>query len=143
MFRSGLAESCVCTLRGFSRVRVFATPWTVARQAPLSMGFSGQEEWSGLPRPLPGDLPHPGIKPTCPVSAALAGGFFTFVPAGKPVLDHTVALFLSFLRTLRALPHGGCTHFFPTRTVGGLPLLHTFSSICHFSPFRRWPFSPL
>ena len=41
----------------------FVTPWTVARQAPLSMGFSRQEYWSGLPFPSPGDLPNPGIKP--------------------------------------------------------------------------------
>ena len=46
-----------------SRVRLFATPGTVARQAPLSMGFSRQEYWSGLPFPPPGDLPNPGIKP--------------------------------------------------------------------------------
>ena len=46
-----------------SRVRLFATLWTVARQAPLSMGFSRQEYWSGLPFPSPGDLPKPGIKP--------------------------------------------------------------------------------
>ena len=45
---------------------LFATPWTVARQAPLSMGFSRQEYWSGLPFPPPGDLPNPGIEPTSP-----------------------------------------------------------------------------
>ena len=43
-----------------------ATPWTVARQAPLSMGFSRQEDWSGLPFPSPGDLPDPGIEPGSP-----------------------------------------------------------------------------
>ena len=52
----------------------FATPWTVACQASLSLGFSRQEYWSGLPCPPPGDLPNAGIKPTSP---ALAGGFFT------------------------------------------------------------------
>ena len=51
---------CVCVL---SRVRLFATLWTVAHQAPLSMGFSRQEYWSRLPCPPPGDLPDPGIKP--------------------------------------------------------------------------------
>ena len=60
-----------------SRVQLFATPWTVARQAPLSMEFSRQEYWSGLPCPPPGDLPHPGIKPKSPASPALTGGFFT------------------------------------------------------------------
>ena len=54
-----------------------ATPWTVAGQAPLSMGFSRQEYWSGLPFPSPGDLPDPGIDPVSPV---LAGGFFTTEP---------------------------------------------------------------
>ena len=48
-----------------SCVRLFATPWTVARQALLSMGFSRQEYWSGLPFPSPGDLPDPGIEPVC------------------------------------------------------------------------------
>ena len=50
------------------------TPWTIACQAPLSMGFPRQEYWSGLPFPPPGNLPNPGIEPTSP---ALAGGFFT------------------------------------------------------------------
>ena len=66
-----------------SRVRLFATLWTVAHQVPLSMGFSRQEAWCGLPLPPPGDLPKPGIEPRSPESAALAGGFFTAVPAGK------------------------------------------------------------
>ena len=59
------------------RGRVFATPWTVAHYAPLSMEFSGQEYWSGLPFSAPGDLPHPRIKPTAPVVLALAGRFST------------------------------------------------------------------
>ena len=50
---------------------------TVAHQAPLSMGFSRQEYWSGLPCPSPGDLPDPGIEPVSLTSPALAGGFFT------------------------------------------------------------------
>ena len=49
-----------------SHVCLSVTPWTVARQAPLSMGFSRQEYWSGLPFPSPSDLPHPGIKPVSP-----------------------------------------------------------------------------
>ena len=50
-------------VKSLSRVRLFVTPWTVARWAPLSMGFSRQEHWSGLPFPYPGDLPNPGIEP--------------------------------------------------------------------------------
>ena len=53
------------------------TPWTVARQAPLSMGFPGQEYWTGLPCSPPGDLPNPGIEPGPLMSPALAGRFFT------------------------------------------------------------------
>ena len=64
----------------FSRVQLFATPWTVAHQTPLSMEFSRQEYWSGLPCPAPGGLTHPGIKPLFPTSPALAGGFFTTSP---------------------------------------------------------------
>ena len=60
----------------------FVTPWSVVRQAPLSMGFFGQEYWSGLPFPSPGDLPDPGIEPASP---AFTGGFFTTEPPGKPV----------------------------------------------------------
>ena len=61
----------------FSCVLLFATLWTVARQAPLSMGFSRQEQWSELPCPPPGDLPDPGVEPAPLISLALAGGFFT------------------------------------------------------------------
>ena len=66
------------------------TPWTVAHQAPLSMEFSRQEYWSGLPFLSPGHLPNPGIKPASLVSPALAGGFlvcsfvFTIASLGKP-----------------------------------------------------------
>ena len=71
-----LVHACV-----LSCVQLFAIPWTVAQQAPLSTGFSRQEYWSGLPFPSPGDLPDPGIKSSFP---ALAGGFFTTGPPGKP-----------------------------------------------------------
>ena len=58
-----------------SRVRLFVTPWTVAHQAPLPIEFSRQEYWSGLPFPSPGELPKPGIEPTCPTSPSLAGRY--------------------------------------------------------------------
>ena len=60
-------------------------PWTIACQTPLSMGFSRQGYWSGLPFPPPRGLPDPGTEPTSPVSCALAGGFFTPEPPGKPL----------------------------------------------------------
>ena len=53
-------------VKSVSRVRLFATPWTVAHQAPPSMGFPRQEYWSGLPFPSPGDLPNPGMEPWSP-----------------------------------------------------------------------------
>ena len=61
----------------FSHAQLFVTLWTIACQAPLSMGFSKQEYWSGLPGPAPGDLPNPGIESTSFKSPALAHGFFT------------------------------------------------------------------
>ena len=64
-----------------SRVRLFATPRTVARQAPLSMEFPKEEYWSGLLFPSPGDLHEPRIEPMSP---ALAGGFLPTEPPGKP-----------------------------------------------------------
>ena len=67
----------------FSPVQLFATPWTVAHYVPLSMGFSRQEYWSGLPFPPPGDLPNPGIEPVSPASPAWGGGFLITVPPGK------------------------------------------------------------
>ena len=66
-----------------SHVLLFATPWTVACQAPLSVGFPRQEYWRGLPFPSAGDLPNPGIKPMFLVSPVLASDFFTTVPPRK------------------------------------------------------------
>ena len=76
-----------------SCVRLFAILWTVAHQAPLSMGYSRQEHWSGLTFPPPGDLPDPGIKPTSLMSPALARGFlFYFIfyhcATWKPAKEH-------------------------------------------------------
>ena len=59
-------------MKSLSRVRLFATPWTVAHRAPPSMGFSRQEYWSGLPFPSPGDLPDPGMEPRSPALQAEA-----------------------------------------------------------------------
>ena len=70
-----------CMLSCFSRVQLFVILWPIARQAPLSIRFSRQEEWSGLPCPSPGDLLHPGIEHMSP---ALAGGSLPLAPPGKP-----------------------------------------------------------
>ena len=68
-------------MKSLSRVPLFATPWTVAYQAPPSMGFSRQEYWSGVPFPSAGGLPNPGIKPGSP---ALEAHALTSEPPGKP-----------------------------------------------------------
>ena len=67
-----------------SHVRLFVTPWTVAHQAPPSMGFSRQEYWSGVPFPSPGDLPNPGIEPGCP---SLQADALPSEPTGKLYFD--------------------------------------------------------
>ena len=69
-------------MKSFSCVRLFAAPWTVAYQAPLSMGFSRQEYWIGLPFPSPGDLPDPGIEPRSP---ALQANALPSKPPGKSI----------------------------------------------------------
>ena len=76
-----MRQYVVVVVQSLSRVQLFATSWTVAHQAPLSMGFPRQEYRSGLPFPSQGDLPDLGIKPESP---ALAGGFFTTELIGKP-----------------------------------------------------------
>ena len=73
----------VCA-HSLSRVRLFVSPWTVARQAPLPMEFSRQVYWSGLPFPTPRDIPDLGIKLVSFVLPALIDEFFTTVPSGKP-----------------------------------------------------------
>ena len=71
---------CECSVVSDS----FETSWTIACQAPLSARFSRQEYWNGLSFPSPGYLPDPGIEPASYASPALAGGFFTTAPPGKP-----------------------------------------------------------
>ena len=82
-----LVRLCVCWV--ISHARLFMTPWTVAHQAPLSMGFSRQEYWSGLPCPPPGDLPDSGIELMSP---ATAGTSFTTVPPGNQTTQRCVVL---------------------------------------------------
>ena len=80
-----------CLLTKLSLILV--TSWTVACQAPLSMGFPRQAYWSGLIFPSPGDLPNPGIEPASP---ALAGRFFTTEPPGKPFFYFIVANMMNY-----------------------------------------------
>ena len=94
-----VAEYCCCSLVTMSYS--FATPWTVALQAPLFMGFLRQESWSRLLFPSPGDLPDPGMEPASP---ALAGRFFTTKSPGKPdwILEESITcLFIHSLLNFR------------------------------------------
>jgi len=75
-----------------SYVQLFVNPWTVAHQAPLSVEFSRQEYWSGLPFPPPGDPPNPGIKPESPASPALAGRCFTTYATWEALLKYCVCV---------------------------------------------------
>ena len=92
---------CVCVCAQFLNcVWLFVTPWTVAHQAPLSMGFSRQEYWSGLPFPPPEDLPDPGIKPA---SLELAGRFFITELKGRPIL---------LIQYVKKINNSTCNQFF-------------------------------
>ena len=84
--------------QSFSHVWLFETPWTVACQAPLSMGFSRQEYWSMLPFLPSGDLPNSGMKLVLSASPALAGRFLTTEAPGKPIIKH---ICLSFQKLLQ------------------------------------------
>ena len=79
---------------GVQCVSLFAAPWTVAHQALPSVAFSGQEYWSGVLFPTPGDLPYPGIEPVSLMSPALAGRFFTTCPTWKA--PNIVAIAIKF-----------------------------------------------
>ena len=104
-----------CMLSCFGRVWLFATLWTVACQAPLFMGFSRQEYWSGLPCPTPGDLLDPGIEPESLISPSLPGDSLPLAPPGKPPKPSYPRKFPGgpVFRTL-------CLHY---RTVGGTGLI--------------------
>ena len=76
-----------CMLSLFNHVQLFATPWTVTHHTPLSMGFSRQEYWSGLPCLPPGDLPDPGVEPDSLISLAFIDRVFTTEPPGKSLVQ--------------------------------------------------------
>ena len=86
------AGQCACMLSCFSCVRLFATLWAIAFQAPLSMGFSRQEYWSGLLCCPPGDLPDPGTEPGSLMSPAWQVGSLPLEPHGRPTQDNGLYL---------------------------------------------------
>ena len=101
-------------VKSLSRVQLFATPWTVAYEASLSMGFSRQEYWSGLPFHSPGDLPDPGIEPGSPTLEAEA---LTSEPPGKPKLSvyayiymDIYYMFFSFFERVYKIPFKSKSH---------------------------------
>ena len=117
-----------------SHIRLPATPWTVAQQAPLSMECSRQEYWSGLPFPAPGDLPEPGVKLSSLVSPALAGRFFTIAPPGSP--DLLYGYFLTFLKTFNISTSLHC----PTIWKGFLHLVNSYLLFqAHLTPKMAMP----
>ena len=85
-------ESQKVKVKLLSCLQLFATPWTVAHQAPPSMGFSRQEYWNGVPFPPPGALPDPGIKPRSP---ALQADSLLTVVQGKPLSVYTTSLLIA------------------------------------------------
>ena len=107
---------CVCATH-FSRVRVLASPGTVAHQAPLYTWFSRQEHWSRLPFPSPGDLPDPGLEPRSP---ALQVDSLPAEPPGKP------RLFVNTLQT-PPMPSQSSTAMLMDLTVGSLHWLHVLT----------------
>ena len=111
-----LTLSFAVDVQSLSCVQLFVTPRTVAHQAPLSMGFSGQEYWGGLLFPSRGDLPDSGIKS---LSSALAGGFFKTEPPGKPPkLSFSSVQFSSVTQSCPTL----CDPM--NRSIPGLPIHH-------------------
>ena len=93
-----------CVLSRFSCVRLFVNLWTTACQVPLSLGFSRQEYWSGLPCPPPGDLPNPGNEPPCLTSPALADRFFTTSSTWEAVNKNNDSILMSIIIFLGFYP---------------------------------------
>ena len=121
---------CVCVPSCFSNVWLFVTSWTVAVQAPLSVGFSRQEYWSGLLCPAPGDLPDPGIESPSLASPALASGFFTTSPTWEA--QFTIST-LYQIRNYAAFPKHFFLHtsMFSYGIVISSPLFHLV--VCAYS----------
>ena len=125
---------CVFVLSCFIHIQLFATLWTVAHWAPLSMGFSRQEYWSGLPYLPPGDLLNSRIEPTSLISAALAGGFFTTSATWEaPCVCVCVCVLLFSLKVMS-------TSLQPIKLQHSrLPCLSLSPRVCSNScPLSRW-----
>ena len=118
-------------MKSLSRVQLFATPWTVAYQAPPSMGFSRQECWSGLPFPSPGDLPDPGIEPRSPALQADA------LPSEPPGKQKPVILLLK-TQLSQVTVAGWSWHEVALEIMGSsAPSIH-LSPLCPLSAGPAW-----
>ena len=132
-------------VKSLSHVRLLATPWTVAYQAPLSMGFSRQEYWSGLPFPSSGDLPDPGIKPRCPALQADALTSEPISGAEKircglhlicffPHIYLYVSMYLDIYHWVERVGHD-----LETKPPSHIPVyLSIYLSIYHYNDFVSW-----
>ena len=94
-------SDCVCVISSFSCVRLFATPWTIARQVPLSMGFSKQEYWSELPCHPPGVLPDPGIESVSPASPALQAILYPLSHMGTRLWAYLCSIHFIFFMIIK------------------------------------------
>ena len=129
---------CVC-VSALNHGWLFVIWWTVARQAPLSVGFSRQEYWRRLPFPPPEDLSSPGIEPTSLVSPALAGEFFTIVPPGKALYMYCFTLLKKCLLLLLLLSHCSRVRLCATPETAA----HQASPSLGFSRQEHWSGLPL
>ena len=132
--------ACVCARVSAQSCPTLYDPMNCTCQDPLSMGFSRQDYWSGLPSPSPGDLPHPGIKPTSLASPALAGRFFTTAPPGKPGESPSLSLTGCILTGLPACPFPGTALFFQTHKPPGVQAWHpsSFVFLCIPAELESW-----
>ena len=158
--------STVKKVKLLSRVQLFAAPWTVAYQAPLSMGFSRQEYWSRFPFPSPGDLPNPGIEPWSPTSQAdtltselpgstvnfhlLSWGLIQDLKTRCKLLSWVLSekvyywvmwyFFQFFQGSSILLSKMAVSIYISTKSARGFPFLHTLSSIYYLYILWWWPF---
>ena len=132
-----LAPYCVYSAHAqtLGHVRLFLTPWTAACQAPLSMGFSRQEYWSGFSFPSLGYLPDPRNKQTFLLSPVLAGRFFTNVPPGKPLQQFFFSVIFISWRLITSQHFSGFCH---TLTW----ISHGFTCVPHPDPPSHLPLHP-
>ena len=133
-FCSSLLQNCVCTLSHFSHVWLCATLWTVAHQAPLSIGFSRQAYWSGSPCSPPGDLSDPGIKPMSP---ALQVASLPLSHRGSPwaCLKPPLGLISDLLRSAHITP--SWIYYLILTNINRFTVISSLCNSVYFMYFKR------